>query len=118
MRAEFVAALTRADTDALAALYTADATLLPPSAGPISGREAIRRFWRAGLAAGIVAIRLEPAQLDHDNRLAYELGSYELQLEPRASKTIIDRGSYVLVQTQQDDHSWRRRVEIFTPLHT
>lgn len=114
-RATFVAALSRADTEALAALYTADATLLPPAASPISGREAIRRFWQAGLDAGIVAIRFEPSRLDHDTRLAYELGRYELQLEPVASKTIIDRGNYVLVHSQQDDRSWRRRVEIFTP---
>ena len=114
-RATFVAALGRADSEALAALYTADATLLPPAAAPISGREAIRRFWQAGLDAGIVAIRLEAARLDHDTRLAYELGSYELRLEPAASKTIVDRGNYVLVHSRQDDGSWRRRVEIFTP---
>jgi len=108
-------ALAQADTEALAALYTEDATLLPPSAAPISGRDAIKRFWHAGLAAGIVAIRLEPAELDHDNRLAYEVGNYEIQLEPGASMTIVDRGNYVLVQSQQDDRTWLRRVEIFTP---
>src|SRR5690242_4339772 len=117
-RSTFVAALGRADTEALAALYTADATLLPPAAGPISGRDAIRLFWQAGLAAGIVAIRLEPARVDHDTRLAYELGSYELRLEPASSEPIIDRGSYVLVHAQQDDCSWRRLVEIFTPSGT
>lgn len=42
MRARFAAALARADTKALAELYTADATLLPPAASPISGREAIK----------------------------------------------------------------------------
>jgi uncharacterized protein (TIGR02246 family) len=114
-RASFIAALSRADTEALAALYTADATLLPPDAAPISGREAIKRFWQAGLDAGIVAIRLEAARLDQDTRLACELGSYELRLEPAASKTIVDRGNYVLVHAQQEDGSWRRRVEIFTP---
>jgi uncharacterized protein (TIGR02246 family) len=115
LRATFAAALGRADTEALAALYTADATLLPPAADPISGREAIRRFWQAGLDAGIVAIRLEAARLGHDTRLAYEFGSYELRLQPSAAKTIVDRGTYVLVHSQQDDLSWRRRVEIFTP---
>lgn len=116
MRATFVAALGRADTDALVALYTDDATLLPPAADPISGREAIRRFWRAGLDAGIVAIRLEPARLDHDARLAYELGTYELRLEPTASTTIVDCGNYVLVHSKQaGGDCWRRRVEIFTP---
>ena len=114
-RATFVAALGRADSEALAALYTADATLLPPAAAPISGREAIRRFWQAGLDAGIVAIRLEAAGLDQDTRLAYQLGSYELRLEPAASKTIIDHGNYVLLHARQDDGNWRRRVEIFTP---
>jgi ketosteroid isomerase-like protein len=114
-RARFVAAVSRADAEALAALYTADATLLPPGTAPINGSEAIRRFWQAGLDAGIVAIRLEPARLGHDMRLAYEVGSYELRLEPAASKTIIDLGNYVLLHSQQDDGSWRRRVEIFTP---
>jgi len=113
-RARFVAALGRADSEALAALYTADATLLPPAAAPIKGREAIKRFWQAGLDAGIVAIRLDAAGLDQDTRLAYELGSYELRLEPAASKTILDHGNYVLVYVRQDGN-WRRRVEIFTP---
>lgn len=114
-RATFVAALERADSEAVAALYTADATLLPPAAAPISGREAIRRFWQAGLDAGIVAIRLESTGLDQDTRLAYELGSYELRLEPAASQAIVDHGNYVLVHARQDDGNWRRRIEIFTP---
>lgn len=89
--------------------------LLAPSAGPIRGRVAIRRFWQAGLAAGMVAIRHEAARLDHDTRLSYEAGSYELQLEPAGSKKIVDRGSYLVVHSRQDDDSWRRCVEIFTP---
>lgn len=89
--------------------------LLPPSAEPISGREAIKRFWQAGLDTGIVAIRHEAARLDHDTRLSYELGSYELRLEPAGSQTIVDRGSYLVVHARQDDGSWRRSVEIFTP---
>src|SRR5579885_1932892 len=92
-RTAFATALRQGDTHALAAAYAADATLLPPAAEPIRGREAIRRFWQAGLEAGIVAIRLEPA----------------------GSKPIVDRGGYVLVHARQPDRSWRRRVEIFTP---
>ena len=113
--ARFVAALGRADTATLAELYTADATLLPPAAAPLSGREAIRRFWQAGIDAGIVAIRLDAARLDLDTWLAYELGGYELRLEPQGSTAIVDRGSYLVVHSRKDDGSWRRRVEIFTP---
>jgi len=115
IRATFVAALGRADAETLAALYTADATLLPPAAAPLTGREAIRRFWQAGLDTGIVAIRLDAATVGHEDLLAYELGGYELRLEPAGSTRIIDRGSYLLVHARQDDGSWRRRVEMFTP---
>jgi ketosteroid isomerase-like protein len=115
LRATFVAALARADTETLAGQYTQDATLLPPAAAPISGRDAIKRFWQAGIDAGIVAIRLDAASLDHDRRLAYELGGYELRLEPADSRMIVDRGNYLLVHSRQADGSWRRRVEIFTP---
>lgn len=115
LRATFVAALARADTKTLAAQYTEDATLLPPAAAPISSREAISRFWQAGLDAGIVAIRLDAARLDRDTRLAYELGGYELKLEPVNSRTIIERGSYLIVHSQQDGGTWLRHIEIFTP---
>ena len=114
-RAQFVAALGRADTEALAGLYTEDATLLPPSAEPISGRDAIRRFWQAGFAAGIVGIRHDAVRFGHDTQLSYEVGSYELRLEPPGAKTIVDRGNYVVVHSRQDDGSWRRSVEIFAP---
>jgi ketosteroid isomerase-like protein len=115
MRATFVTALGQADTETLAALYTADATLLPPAAAPINGREAIRRFWQAGLDAGMVTIHLDATRLEHDTRFAYELGCYEFRLEPAGSETILDRGHYLLVHSRQHDGSWRRRVEIFTP---
>jgi ketosteroid isomerase-like protein len=110
-RATFVAALGRAEPEALAALYTADATLLPPAAAPIIGRDAIGRFWQAGVDAGIVALRLDAARVGYDARLAYELGGYELRLEPG----VVDRGHYVLVHSRESDGSWRRHVEIFTP---
>jgi ketosteroid isomerase-like protein len=113
--ARFVVALGRAETETIAGLYTADATLLPPATAPISGREAIRRFWQAGLDAGIVAIHLDAARLDRDTRLAYELGRYELRLEPEGSEAVVDRGNYLVVHARQDDGSWRRSVEIFTP---
>jgi ketosteroid isomerase-like protein len=115
-RAAFIAALGRADTETLAGLYAADATLLPPAAAPISGREAIKRFWKAGLDAGIVSIRLDATSLDHETRLAYELGGYELRLEPAGGKTIVERGNYLLVHSRQDEGGWRRRVEVFTPI--
>lgn len=115
LRAAFAAALTARDARAAAALYAEDAKLLAPAADPVKGREAIEAFWQAGLAAGITAVELEPQALDGDGRLAYELGRYELRLEPADAGPVSERGSYLLVHTRKDDGRWRRAAEMLRP---
>ena len=114
-RAAFAAALRGGDAAAAGAVYSDDASLLPPSAEPLKGREAITAFWRAGVAAGISDVELDALELERVDGLAYEIGRYALQLQPAGGGTIVDRGSYVLVHARQTDGSWRRAVEMFSP---
>lgn len=115
MRAAFVAALREGDAAAAAAVYSDDASLLPPSAEPLKGREAIAAFWRAGVDAGISDVELDALELERVDGLAYEIGRYALRLQPAGGATVVDRGSYVLVHARQTDGSWRRAVEMFSP---
>jgi uncharacterized protein (TIGR02246 family) len=114
-RAAFVAALRRGDAKAAATLYTDDATLLPPTAELIQGREAIEGFWRVGLDAGVAEIELETLELGREDGLAYEIGRYALRLQPVDEGAVVDRGKYVLVHERQADGRWRRAVEMFNP---
>lgn len=114
-RAAFIAALRDGDAAAAAAVYADDATLLPPSAEPLKGREAITAFWRAGVEAGISEVELDALELEREERLAYEIGRYALRLQPADSGTVVDRGRYVLVHARQADGTWRRAVEMFSP---
>ena len=114
-RAAFAEALRGGDATAAAAVYSEDASLLPPSAEPLKGREAIAAFWRAGVEAGISDVELDALELERVEGLAYEIGRYALRLQPDDGAAVVDRGSYVLVHTRQTDGSWRRAVEMFSP---
>lgn len=113
--AAFAAALARGDARAASGAYAEDATLLPPLAGPVRGRDAIAAFWRTGLEAGIAAVEFEALALESGDRLAYELGRYELRLKPADSKPVTERGTYLLVHALQSDGSWHRAAEMLRP---
>ena len=116
-RATFVTALAGGDAKAAGALYTQDATLVPPAAARLKGRDAIESFWTAGLAAGMSRIEMEPDEIRGACDLTYELGRYAIELEPADGTPVLERGTYVLVHEQQSDGSWLRAVETFNPEH-
>jgi ketosteroid isomerase-like protein len=114
-RAVFVGALNNGDAKAAAHVYAEEARLVAPSGEPITGRESIEAFWRAGLEAGMCDVELEALELERRGRVAYEIGRYSLRLEPAEGGTVIDRGKYVLVHERQKDGSWQWAVEMFNP---
>jgi uncharacterized protein (TIGR02246 family) len=114
-RAAFVTALRDGDPEAAAAVYADDARLLAPSADLLQGRQAIERFWAAGVAAGVCDVELEPLELERNDSLAYEIGRYALKLRDGDAGMVVDRGKYVLVHARQEDASWRWAVEMFNP---
>ena len=116
-RAVFQAALRGSDVATIAAAYTVDARLLAPSAEVLTGREAITRFWQAGLDAGVDAIELRMTEIsfEADAAIAYEIGRYALLLAVSRGERLVDRGRYLLVYRLEPDGQWRRAVETFNP---
>jgi uncharacterized protein (TIGR02246 family) len=109
----FAAALTAGDAAGAASLYAGDATLLPPNAEGLKGREAIERFWQGGIAAGISRVDLETLQLEPADGLAIEVGRYTLEIELDRDEPAIEVGKYVVVHKRQPDGSWRWAIDIF-----
>ncbi len=116
-RAAFTAALQRGDHATAAGFYTADARLLAPSAELLTGRDAVARFWQAGIEAGVEDIELncDEIELEGAGGLAYEIGHYVLRLHPSGGPQVTDRGKYLLVHRRERDGAWRRAVETFNP---
>lgn len=103
---ELVEAVNRGDLEAAAALYTEDAKLLPPNMELLVGREPIRDFYATLREdAGLRDMEVEILQIEGEGDLAYEVGRYELTLQP-GDEPVRDIGKYVIVW-RRDDGAWR-----------
>ncbi len=111
----FVGAIACGDATSASASYTPDARLLAPSAELFRGRSAIERFWKAGVDTGISEVRLETLELVQHSGLAYEIGTYALDVRPADGLPLVDRGKYLRIHEQQPDGTWLWAAEMFNP---
>ena len=105
-------AFGRGDAAAIAAWYTADATLLPPDSPMLKGRDAIRDFWQGVMNSGVGEARLETLEVESRGDLAYEVGRFEMVVQPRGGGRAEVTGKYVVVWKQEGD-GWRMHVDIW-----
>ena len=104
---EFVAAFTRKDAAAIAALYTVEGQLLPPRSNIVAGRAAIASYWHAAMKIGIR--RLETIELDIHVDSAFEVGRYVVE-GPGAR--VAEAGMYIVIW-QCEAGAWRMHRDIW-----
>lgn len=108
----FVEAVTAANWDSVAALYTEDAVVMPPNAPAVTGRSAIRE-WLASFPP-ISAFDLQVEEVEGRGDLAYARGTLTMELNPPgAANPIQDRGKYIEIRRRQEDGSWLISRDIF-----
>ncbi len=110
---KFGEAARQGDAAALAALYTEDATLLPPNSEMIKGREGIEAVWSGVIQMGAKDVVLTTVDVYGSGDLAYEVGNYVLTIQPEGQEPIEDKGKYVVVWKQVADGSWKMHVDIW-----
>jgi uncharacterized protein (TIGR02246 family) len=82
----FEDAARKRDTERVAALYTADAIVMPPDAQFVKGRESIKQFWSSAIQQlGVKDVRLDTVDLEIAGDTAYEVGEALLTLESGAA---------------------------------
>jgi len=111
--AKFGEAVRQADAAAIAALYTDDATLLPPNSEMIKGKPGIEAFWKGGLDMGIKDAVLTAVEVFAMGDLAYEIGKYDLKIQPAGQAVLADSGKYIVIWKKQADGSWKLHVDIW-----
>lgn len=112
----FVAAANAGDLDALTAVYTGDASLLPPNLPPQKGQGAIRAFWGGFLKAYTVKFEIGSDTIEGRGDLAYNVGHYRFTAVPK-SKTgtgVADEGKFVEILKKQPDGSWKYQVDMYS----
>jgi ketosteroid isomerase-like protein len=97
--------------DALDRVYTADARILPPGADMIAGREAIKGFWKAAIAAMNVASgKLETVDAQAAGNVIYEIGRAELLTKDGSTAHV----KYVVIW-KKEDGAWKWHIDIWNP---
>ena len=105
------AAINNADFDALLPLYTADATLIPPGAKPVTGPMTIRNFF-AGRGRSVRDHKLELVDVLPIGNYAYITSHFTATLVVNEKATLIS-GSTVRLLERQSDGQWKIKSHIF-----
>jgi uncharacterized protein (TIGR02246 family) len=110
----FVAAAGGGDAARLAAMYVADASLMPPNAPTVHGRDGIQKFWGAFVDAYRVNLTLTSEEVEGRGDLAYSRGHYAIDLTPKAHglAPAHDEGKFLVIFRRQPDGTWRLAVDM------
>jgi ketosteroid isomerase-like protein len=106
----FEAAVSRSDGPGVAALYTANAQLLPAQSDFVTGTEAIGQFWQAAFDSGMKGVSLVTMEVEKNGDTAYEVGELEIR---GADGTLLDRAKYVVIW-KKEGTSWKLHRDIWT----
>jgi ketosteroid isomerase-like protein len=99
------------DVSKLDLVYTKDARILPPGSPVIEGRDAIKGFWSAGIAAmDCVSATLETVHAEASGDMVAEIGKAVLTLGSGANVEV----KYVVVW-KQEDGAWKWHFDMWSP---
>ena len=109
---QFAAAFLRRDFDALAALYTDDAVVMPPNEPAVHGRTALKA-WMAAFPV-VTDFTLSTGRIEGRADLAYVRGTYTMTLRPEGAQTpVMVRGKYLEIRRRQSNGDWLLEADMF-----
>jgi uncharacterized protein (TIGR02246 family) len=107
--ARFSADFAKGDATAVASHYTTGGQAFPPNGDVVRGREAIAKFWKGVMDAGVKGVKLVVVEVEAHGDVAHEVGTYALTGE--GGKTL-DSGKYIVVW-KRDGGQWRLHRDIW-----
>lgn len=105
----FMRAFANRNAGELAALYTDDAQLLPPSGSIVTGKQGIAAYWDSAMKSGIARAELDTLELDQQGTTAIEVGRARLF---REDGNLLSAAKYIVVWKQQNGN-WKLHRDIW-----
>lgn len=102
------AGLNAKDVDAIVALYTSDARILPPNGKMAEGRDAVRAEFGAMIDAGLGG-ELSNIETMVAGDIAYNVGTYKLM----AADELVDVGKFIEIWHRGGDGQWLMANDIW-----
>jgi len=105
----YMTAISNQDVDAIVALHTADALVLPSNSDAVRGTDAIRQTWKQGFEQGLEQLNFITADATAIGNTAIEHGIYQVFIE---HEQMVDHGKYIVIweKVRQD---WKIAKDIW-----
>jgi len=110
---KFGEAVRKGDAAAIAALYSEDATVLPPDSAMVQGRQAIQAAWNGSLQMGVKDAVLTTVSVFGAGDYAYEIGKVLLTIQPAGQAAMQQTAKYVVVWKKSTGGTWQLHVDIW-----
>ena len=107
---DFVMHSVAGDWDALAALYTEDAVVMPPNQEVVIGRSAIRDLFSA---LTFSEFSLETVEMDGRGDLVFARGIYSWTVAVGEGEPVADHGKWLTIWRKQADGRWLLSQDIW-----
>ena len=108
----FSQAYVSGDLEALSALYTEDALLLPPNRD-VRGRQAIRAYFTPGPGRRQVAHATTSSELRVDGDTAIDVGTWTSTWQRHGEEPQTSSGRYLVVWKRGADGAWRMQYDMW-----
>lgn len=93
----FLAAFNAKETGKIVELYAENSVFMPPNEPIIRGRDALKNFYDGLFTRGASNLRMDITEVSGHGPLAYQSGTYEMDLKPATGTPGRDRGKYLFV---------------------
>lgn len=108
----FVKAFNAKDVTQILGIYAENSTFMPPNQPLIRGKDALKTFYDDLLKSGATDLKLEVNEVSGHGPLAYQSGTYEMNVKPASGAASHDRGKYLFILRRMGD-TWRLEYTVW-----
>lgn len=103
------------DVEPIVSIYADDASIFPPNAPIVAGKEAVRAFWVKWFSDPNFVPDWETTlvEVSRAGDLGYSIGTYEITFSDPNGKPMTDRGKWLATWRKYPDRSWKLVADIF-----
>jgi uncharacterized protein (TIGR02246 family) len=87
-------------------VYTENATFMPPNQPVLRGKEAMKSFYDDLMKSGATNLKIDVGEVSGHGPLAYQSGTYEMDIKPSNGQADRDRGKYLFI-ARKLNNIWR-----------